>query len=71
MMNIKLLELVIPPSIYHKENKERSATEQAADLAKFFKIMPEMKQTITARNIIHDRHPIKCTIHNSLQKISN
>ena len=55
----------------NKQNASRSATEEDADLAKVFKIMLAMEQTITVRNIPYDRHPMKITIYNSLQKLAN
>ena len=55
----------------NKQNSARSATEKATDLAKVFKIMPATEQKITVRNIPSDRHPMKCTIYNILQKLAN
>ena len=46
-----------------KQNAELSATEQATDLAKVFKIIPEMEQNIIVSNIPHHCHPMKCTIY--------
>ena len=33
--------------------------------------MPATEQKITVRNIPSDRHPMKCTIYNILQKLAN
>ena len=55
----------------NKQNASRSATEEDADLAKVFKIIPEIKQKNTVKNIHYDRHPMKHTIYNSPQKLAN
>ena len=55
----------------NKKNAARSAIEQAADLAKVLKIMPAMEQKNTFSNIPYDRHSMKRTIYNSLQKLAN
>ena len=42
-----------------KQNAARSGTEQAADLAKTFKIMQNLQQTVTVSNVPIERHPLK------------
>ena len=54
-----------------KQNAARSATEQATDLEKVLKIMPETEQQIIVINIPYDHQPMKCTIYNNFQKIAN
>ena len=52
-----------------KQNAARSATEQAADLAKLFKIMQNLQQTVTVSDIPIDRHPLKRLLNNKFDTL--
>ena len=54
-----------------KQNAARSATEQAADLAKTFKIMQRLRNIVTVCNVPFERHPLKRAINDELTKLAS
>jgi hypothetical protein len=63
--NFRALKVVL-----NKQNPARSATEQAADLAKVFKLIKQLVQTVTVADLPADQSPLKRAIAAQFQALT-
>jgi hypothetical protein len=63
--NFRALKVVL-----NKQNPARSATEQAADLAKVFKLIKQLVQTVTIADLPADQSPLKRAIAAQFQALT-